>query len=83
MDKSSANEFEVKERFSSHATLAAIGIKATQLGLFAPIAQRVTIAQKVVKYTPIEKLQDAYLNMLAGGQVTVEINKRIRADRGL
>jgi hypothetical protein len=83
MDKSSASEFEVKEYFSSHATLAAIGIKATQLGLFAPIAQRVTIAQKVVKHTPIEKLQDAYLNMLAGGQGMVEINKRIRADRGL
>lgn len=83
MDKSIENGSQVKGHFSSHATLAAIGIKATQIGLFEPIAQRVKIAQKVVKYTPIEKLQDAYLNMLAGGQGLVEINKRIRSDPGL
>ncbi len=83
MGKSTENEVQVKDSVSSHVTLAAIGIKATQIGLFEPIAQRVRIAQKVVKHTPIEKLQDAYLNMLAGGQGLVEINKRIRADRGL
>jgi hypothetical protein len=55
----------------------------TQIGLFEPIAQRVKIAQKVVKYTPIQKMQDAFLNMLAGGQGLVEINKRIRSDAGL
>ena len=77
------NEGAVKSRFSSHATLAAIGMQATTLGLFGPITQRVKIAQKVVKHTPTEKLQDAYLNMLAGGQGLVEINKRLRADEGL
>jgi hypothetical protein len=83
MGKSIENEVKVKSMFSSHATLAAIGIKATRIGLFEPIAQRVKIAQKVVKYTPIEKMQDAFLNMLAGGQGLVEINKRIRSDEGL
>lgn len=83
MGKSIESEVEVKGTFSSHATLAAIGIKVTQLGLFEPIAQRVKIAQKVVKYTPIQKMQDAFLNILAGGQGIVEINKRIRSDRGL
>ncbi len=83
MGKSIESKVEVKGTFSSHATLAAIGIKATRIGLFEPIAQRVEIAQKVVKYTPIEKLQDAFLNMLAGGQGLVEINKRIRSDPGL
>ena len=77
MRESIGNEAGVKSTFSSHATLAAIGIKATQVGLFAPIAERVVIAQKTVKYTPVEKLQDAYLNLLAGGQGMVEINKRI------
>lgn len=83
MSESIGNEAGVKVTFSSHVTLAAIGVKATQIGLFAPIAKRVAIAQKVVKYTPAEKLQDAYLNLLAGGQGMVEINKRIRSDRGL
>lgn len=83
MSKSIENEAGVKVTFSSHATLAAIGIKATQIGLFGPIAERVAIAQKVVKYTPVEKLQDAFLNLLAGGQGMVEINKRIRSDPGL
>ncbi len=83
MRESIGNEAGVKSTFSSHATLAAIGIKATQVGLFAPIAERVVIAQKTVKYTPVEKLQDAYLNLLAGGQGMVEINKRIRSDAGL
>jgi len=83
MSKSSGNEGQVKDCFSSHATLAAIGIKATQVGLFDPLVQRVKIAQKVVTHTPIAKLQDAYLNILAGGQGVVEINKRIRSDRGL
>jgi hypothetical protein len=83
MGKSIENKVEVKGTFSSRATLAAIGIKVTQIGLFEPIAQRVKIAQKVVKYTPIQKMQDAFLNMLAGGQGLVEINKRIRSDAGL
>ncbi len=83
MGKSIENEVGVKGTFSSHATLAAIGIRAAQMGLFDPITQRVKIAQKVVKYTPIQKLQDAFLNMLAGGQGLVEINKRIRSDPGL
>lgn len=83
MSDSTINEAGVKSTVSTHATLAAIGVKATQIGLFDPIAERVKIAQKVVKYTPVEKLQDAYLNILAGGQGMVEINKRIRSDPGL
>jgi len=83
MSESIGNDAGVKSTFSAHSTLAAIGIKATQIGLFVPVAERVKIAQKVIKYTPIEKLQDAYLNILAGGQGLVEINKRIRSDWGL
>lgn len=83
MSESTRNDTGVKSTFSAHSTLAAIGIKTTQIGLFTPVAHQVKIAQKVIKYTPIEKLQDAYLNILAGGQGLVEINKRIRSDSGL
>jgi hypothetical protein len=39
--------------------------------------------QKTVKYTPIEKLIDAEIAILTGAQGLVEINKRVRPDRGL
>lgn len=74
---------EVKAHFSSRASLAAIGIKIGQRKLFEPIAERVKIAQKTVKFSPIEKLQDAFIAILAGAQGMVEINKRLRADPGL
>jgi hypothetical protein len=48
-----------------------------------PIEEHVQIAQKTVKYTPLEKLQDGLLAILAGAHGVVEINKRVRADRAL
>jgi hypothetical protein len=74
---------QVKRCFSARAPLAAIGAKVHALKLFEPIAQTVKIAQKTVKYTPIEKLHDSLMNILATGHGMVEINKRIRPDRGL
>ena len=74
---------EVKQHFTAHATLTALGVKIRQMELFKPITQQVKIAQKTVKYTPIEKLIDAEIAILAGAQGMVEINKRVRPDRGL
>ena len=73
----------VKAYFSSHASLAALGRKVNQGKVFEPIAQKVKIAQKTVKYSPAEKLLDAFITLLAGGQGMVEINKRLKADVGL
>lgn len=73
----------VKAYFSSHASLAALGRKVNQGKVFEPIAQKVKIAQKTVKYSPAEKLMDAFITLLAGGQGMVEINKRLKADVGL
>jgi hypothetical protein len=74
---------EVKQYFSAHATLAALGVKVCEMKLFELIAQQVKITQKTVKYTPIEKLMDAEIAILAGAHGMVEINKRVRPDRGL
>jgi hypothetical protein len=63
--------------FTPAASLAAMGVKLNQLNVFGPIRQRVQIAQKTVKHTPIEKLYDAFISLLAG------INSRLRADPGL
>jgi hypothetical protein len=41
-------------------------VKVRQLALFAPLHHQVQIAQKVVIYTPTEKLLAGYIAMLAG-----------------
>jgi len=74
---------EVKQYFSARATLAALGAKVREKQLFEAISQQVKIAQKTIKYTPVEKLMDAEIAILAGAHGLVEINKRVRADRGL
>jgi hypothetical protein len=69
--------------FSACATLAAIGVKLSQLDLFGPIRAWVQIKQKTIKYTPIDKLMDAFISLLAGAGGLVEINTRLRTDIGL
>ncbi len=74
---------DVKCSFSAHASLCAVGVMIQELKLFAPIVEKVKIAQKIVKYSLVEKLLDAYIAILAGVHGIVEINKRLRADPGL
>lgn len=69
--------------FTGCATLAAIGAKLKQLDLFDPIRTRVQIKQKTIKHTPIDKLVDAFISLLAAAHGLVEINTRLRADPGL
>src|SRR5260370_37836714 len=69
--------------FSPCASLAVLGVKLRQLDLFGPIRKRVQIAQKTVKHTPIEKLYDAFISLLAGAHGLGEINSRLRSDPGL
>jgi len=73
----------VKVYFSAHTSLGALGAKMRKLKLFEPIVQEVKIAQKIVRYSPGEKLLDAFIAILAGAQGMVEINKCVRADLGL
>jgi hypothetical protein len=60
-----------------------MGVKLNQLDVFGPIRKRVQIAQKTVKHTPIDKLYDAFISLLAGAQSLGEINNLLRADPGL
>src|SRR5216684_6100740 len=69
--------------FSPCASLAAIGVALRQRDLFGPIGQQVRIGQKTVKHTPLDKLYDAFIAMLAGAHGLVEINSRLRADPAL
>ena len=69
--------------FSPRAILAGIGVKIRELNVFEPIASQVKIAQKTVKYTPIQKLWDGFINLLCGAHGMVEVEQRLRNDPGL
>jgi hypothetical protein len=71
------------KQFTGCASLAALGVKLTDLKLFEPIEQTVQIAQKTIKDTPTDKLYDAFISLLAGAHGLVEINTRLRADGAL
>jgi hypothetical protein len=73
----------VSYHFSARATLAAIGIRLQALNLFGPVRDQVHITQKTIHHTPVQKLYDAFIAMLAGAHGLVEINKRLRSDPGL
>jgi hypothetical protein len=60
--------------------LVAVGLKVQQLDLFRPIRDQVQIKQKTVRYTPIDKLYDAWIAILAGAHGLVEVNTRLRSD---
>lgn len=69
--------------FTSRTGLVVIGQKIRMLGIFKPIEERVKIKQKVIRHTPIQKLLDGLINILAGGRGLVEVNKRVRSDRAV
>src|SRR3712207_598753 len=71
------------QRRTSHASLAALGVKLRRLDLFGPIRDGVRIPQKAVRYTPTDKLYDAFIALLAGAHGLVEINHRLRAEPAL
>src|SRR5215211_8173639 len=72
--------FEVQRHFSPAASLAALGVHLGQIDLFAPIRDNVKIDQKTVIYTPLDKLFDAFISILAGAHGLCEINTRLRSD---
>ncbi len=51
--------------FTPAASLAALGCYVRQLDLWAPIRAGVRIAQKTVIHTPLDKLYDAWIAILA------------------
>jgi hypothetical protein len=74
---------EIRGHFSPAASLAALGVHLRQIDLFGPIRDTVKIAQKTVKHTPLDKLKDAFISILAGAHGLVEINTRLRSDLAL
>jgi len=74
---------ETTQHYTPHATLAALGIKIRSLKLFDTIREHVHIKQKTIRHTPVEKLNDAFIAILAGAHGLCEINTRLRSDESL
>ncbi len=53
--------------YSPRASLAIVGMNIQQMGIWDMIDQKVKIQQKTVVHTPLQKLQDAFINIMAGG----------------
>ncbi len=69
--------------FTPAASLAALGVVLEQRKVFEPIRAHVQIEQKTVKHTPLDKLYDSFITLLAGAHGLVEINTLLRADHAL
>jgi len=74
---------DLTRQFSPAASLAALGLHLRQSDVFGPIRETVKIGQKTVKHTPLDKLYDAFISILAGAHGLVEINTRLRSDEAL
>src|SRR5512134_813460 len=72
-----------QEEISPRASLVVIGQRFQQIGIWALVEKNVTIKQKVLLHTPLDKLKDCLINMLAGGTGLVETNLRVRPDRAV
>lgn len=69
--------------FTPYAPLAALGLYLRQIDFLAPIREQVTIEQKKVVHTALDKLTDAFITILAGAHGLVEANTLLRSDRAL
>ncbi len=81
MDQSTTTDLVCQS--TPRATLVALGLKVHQMNLFGPIRQQVHIKQKTVRYSPTDKLYDAWIAILAGAHGLVEVNTRLRSDPAL
>jgi hypothetical protein len=54
-----------------------------QQGMWQKVEDRVSIQQKKLRYSALDKLMDAFINILAGGHGLVEVNTRVKSDEGL
>jgi hypothetical protein len=69
--------------YTPRATLCALGLKVRSLKLFDTISEHVRIRQKTIRHTPLEKMQDAFIAILAGAHGLCEVNTRVRSDEAL
>src|SRR5579872_3598836 len=68
---------------SAHASLCVLGKYLRQIGFFEPLERRVHIEQKVLKYTPIQKLEMLFVGLLSGIKAVSHTATTVRVDPAL
>lgn len=68
---------------SAHASLGVLGKYLRQIGFFEPLEKRVHLEQKVLKYTPTQKLEMLFVGLLAGIKAVSHTATTVRVDVAL
>jgi hypothetical protein len=68
---------------SGHASLCLLGVHLHRKGLFKPLEAHVKIRQKVLKYTPVQKLEMFLVAVLAGAKAVSHTTTTIQLDPAL
>lgn len=71
---------EAAKRFSVRASLCALGRHIQKMRCFRMLYLTVKISQKTVEYSPVDKLVDCMIGMMAGIAGVVGVNTRVRTD---
>ena len=68
---------------SAHASLCLLGVHLRRIDFFVPLEQRIKIHQKVLKYTPMQKLEMLFVGLLAGIKAVSHTATTVRVDPAL
>ena len=68
---------------SGHASLCLLGVYLRRRGFFKSLEAQVKIGQKVLRYTPVQKLEMFLVAVLAGAQAVSQTTTTIRLDPAL
>lgn len=76
-------ELEEVERQCSYVPLAVVGYCLTKSEVLQPIWDSLQIEMKTVCHTPMEKVQDVLVAIMAGCQTLAAVNTKLRPERAL
>lgn len=68
---------------SGHASLCVLGSYLRQAGFFEVLEAGLRLHQKVLQYTPVQKLEMLFVSLLAGAQTVYETGTTLRTDPAL
>src|SRR6266566_8708464 len=68
---------------SGHGSLCLLGVQLRRMNFFKPLEAHVQIQQKVLKYTPVQKLEMFLVAVLAGAKAVSHTATTIRLDPAL
>jgi hypothetical protein len=80
MGKGNLVTMERKWYDSSHASLCALGTYLRQIDCFRPLEEQVNLDQKVLRYTPVQKLLMVLVALLAGATAVSHPGTTLRVD---